>query len=187
VTDAVYTTGLVLIPPREAWPPIQAIRAEHDRKLRRWMPHVTLIYPFVPESEFDATAARLAPALAATAPFAVTLTGFDTFRHGRDAYTVWLRPEPDGALQALHAALWGATWAGAAGPRPPFRRFRPHLSVGQVRGRPAMLRLLESLRRTWQPLRFEAQCISLIRRDEPPDDIFRVAAELPLGGAEILD
>ncbi len=43
-----YTTGLVVIPPEAAWPPIQAIRAEHDRKLRRWMPHITLIYPFLP-------------------------------------------------------------------------------------------------------------------------------------------
>jgi 2'-5' RNA ligase len=175
-----YTTGLVLIPPRDAWPPIQAIRAEHDRKLRRWMPHITLIYPFVPPSAFDEATARLAPACEAWAPFEVTLNAFDTFRHGRDAYTVWLRPEPESTLISLHEALREAT--GGDGPRPPFRRFRPHLSVGQASGRPAMLRLVEGLRRTWGPLRFRVDAVTLIRRDEPPDDVFRVASVVPLGG-----
>ena len=37
-----HQSAVVLIPPREVWAPIQAIRREHDRHLRRWMPHVTL-------------------------------------------------------------------------------------------------------------------------------------------------
>ena len=31
MAEVTYKTGLVLIPPASAWPPIQAIRAEHDR------------------------------------------------------------------------------------------------------------------------------------------------------------
>jgi hypothetical protein len=42
---------LVIIPPEAVWEPIQAIRRRHDRKLRRWMPHITLLYPFRPRSE----------------------------------------------------------------------------------------------------------------------------------------
>ncbi len=58
-----------------------------------------------------------------------------------------------------------------------------HLSVGQVRGRPAMLRLLDGLRRSWQPVTFLVEHISLIRRQDPPDDVFRVAHRIPLDGA----
>lgn len=53
-----HKTAVVLIPPEECWPPIQAIRQEHDRHVRRWMPHMTMIYPFRPKEQF-ATMAEL--------------------------------------------------------------------------------------------------------------------------------
>ena len=65
MAQVTHQTGLVIIPPPMAWPPIQAIRAAHDRKLRRWMPHITPIYPFLPAGEFEAAATRLVPACAA--------------------------------------------------------------------------------------------------------------------------
>lgn len=42
-----HQTAVVVIPPEDVWPSIQAIRREHDRKIRRWMPHITLIEPFI--------------------------------------------------------------------------------------------------------------------------------------------
>src|SRR4051794_12014728 len=114
MAEVTHTTGLVVIPPASAWPPIQAIRAEHDRKLRGWMPHVTLIYPFLPPEELDRAASRLEPICTALQPFTLTLASFDSFRHHRDSYTVWLRPEPEEPLLALHEALWDAAWEGAA-------------------------------------------------------------------------
>ena len=65
MAQVMYKTGLVTIAQPAAWPPIRAIRAGHDRKLRRWMPHITLIYPFLPAGEFEAAATRLVPACAA--------------------------------------------------------------------------------------------------------------------------
>jgi hypothetical protein len=81
----------------------------------------------------------------------------------------------------LQRALWAACWE-AEPPRPTWHRFRPHLSIGQARGRPAMLRLLDGLRRSWQPVTFTVVDVSLIRREDPPDDVFRVANQIPLGG-----
>lgn len=175
-----HRTGLVVIPPRDAWAPIQAIRAEHDRKVLRWMPHITLVYPFVPLERFDEAAGRLAPALGSIGRFEVGLNRFETFVHPRDRYTVWLRPEPEEPLVALQAAAWSASWDGPP-PRPPWRRFRPHLSVGQAEGRPAMLRLLENLRKSWPGLKFPVDRVAMIARDDLPDDTFRVVRELPLG------
>ena len=56
MAQVTHQTGQVIIPPPTAWPPIQAIRAEHDRKLRRRMPHITPIYPFPQAGESEAVA-----------------------------------------------------------------------------------------------------------------------------------
>jgi RNA 2',3'-cyclic 3'-phosphodiesterase len=177
-----HKTALVDIPPGSAWAPIRSIRAEHDRKVRRWMPHITLVYPFLPAGEFERVVGRLGPACKALRSFELRLARFDTFRHHCDSHTAWLKPEPEEPLIALQCAVWSACWEGEA-PRPTWGRFRPHLSVGQARGRPAMLRLLDALRRSWQPVAFLVEGVSLIRREDPPDDVFRVAHRVPLGEA----
>jgi 2'-5' RNA ligase len=146
------------------------------------MPHITLVYPFRPAGEFERAVGRLGPICGGVPRFELRLAQFDTFRHHRDSYTLWLKPEPEEPLVALQGPLWSACWEEEA-PRPTWGRFRPHLSVGQARGRPAMLLLIDGLRRHWQPVTFEVECVSLIRREDPPDDIFRVAHQIPLGDA----
>jgi 2'-5' RNA ligase len=94
---------------------------------------------------------------------------------------IWLRPEPEGPLVGLHEALWAVAWEGET-PRLPWCCFRPHLSIGQVRGRVVMIRLLDQLRRAWQPVQFPVDQVSLMRQGDPPEDAFRVANQLPLGG-----
>ncbi len=49
----VYTSAVVIIPPKNIWPPIQEIRKEYDRQINRWMPHVNLLYPFRHISEYS--------------------------------------------------------------------------------------------------------------------------------------
>ncbi|KAL0232517.1 hypothetical protein PCE1_002858 [Barthelona sp. PCE] len=49
-----YKTAVVLIPDQIAQNRINEIRAVHDSsKINRWMPHVTLAYPFRSEEQFD--------------------------------------------------------------------------------------------------------------------------------------
>ena len=57
-----YTTAVVLIPSEEIQPPIQAIRRVHDRNFERWMPHITLLYPFAPQRNFQDVIPALAKA-----------------------------------------------------------------------------------------------------------------------------
>jgi hypothetical protein len=54
-----YTTAIVVIPPEEVWPAIQAIRTKHDSEARRWMPHMTLVYPCLPLADLQAAQERL--------------------------------------------------------------------------------------------------------------------------------
>ncbi|MBI4617932.1 MAG: 2'-5' RNA ligase family protein [Planctomycetes bacterium] len=51
-----HQSAAVLIPPPELWQRIQEIRCAHDRAFGRWMPHVTLLHPFLPETFFDEAA-----------------------------------------------------------------------------------------------------------------------------------
>jgi len=102
--DKTYKTAIVVIPPEEAWPPIQAIRRARDRNYRRWMPHFTLVYPFVPKAQFESVIGELADAVRAIQPFDITLAEFRAFFHrshrsGRS--TVYLAPEPPAPVIAL--------------------------------------------------------------------------------------
>jgi 2'-5' RNA ligase len=187
VTRKTHETAVVLIPPEDVWEPIQAVRRRYDRQVRRWMPHVTLLYPFRPRDDFDAVASPLRDVCHGIEPFEVRLAEFRHFRHGRDRYTLWLAPEPAETLRRLQAALESAVpdcndvsrYADG---------FTPHLSVGQVRGDEARTALQSSLQAAWSAqggVSFPARHVSLIWRRPPPDDVFRVDRTIPLGGEEL--
>ena len=175
-----HTTAVVLIPPAELWPPIQRIRERHDRKVRRWMPHITLLYPFAPRAAFADVAPVLEAACAGIAPFPITLARFGAFSHGRRGATLYLAPEPAEPLLELQARLWEALPAYDDTRRHP-QGFTPHLSVGQAGGPEQARELCSALGATWQPLSFTAGVVQLIWRGEPPDDVFRVAHTFTLG------
>jgi hypothetical protein len=46
MSSKTHQTVVAVVPPQEAWGPIQAIRERHARQLRRWPPHLNLLYPF---------------------------------------------------------------------------------------------------------------------------------------------
>ena len=176
-----HNTAVVVIPPADAWGPIQAIRQKHDRKVRRWMPHITLIYPFGPESDFGRAAEELAPVCKAIPPFDVKLATFRAFNHGKGYHTIWLAPEPEMPLHDLHAEVWTAvSWQDAI--EPGIERFEPHLSVGQARGMANTVKLLEELQADWTPICFPVLSVHLISRGSRPDDVFRIVKSLPLQG-----
>ena len=171
----------VIIPPHEIWRPIQAMRARYDRHFARWMPHITLAFPFRPKEEFESLAPQFEKACADIKPFEIELAEFRYFDHGRDSFTLWLEVKPPEPLIALQAALvlvtpdCGDVALFAAG-------FTPHLSVGQARGEPIMNKLRETLQTNWKPLRFQVSELCLVWRGEmPPDDAFRVGGKVQLG------
>jgi 2'-5' RNA ligase len=175
-----HKTAVVLIPAEDVWRPIQAIRRIHDRHFRRWMPHITLIYPFRPRHEFGEIAERFADACAHIPPFEVEMTRLGWFQHP-SSYTVWLAPEPKETLVRLQTALWRVA-PDCADTRRHKGGFMPHLSLGQVRGREGLDKLLAQLQPAWTPVRFMASEISLIWRNDPPDDAFRVGQVVRLRG-----
>jgi poly(A) polymerase len=174
----VHRSALVLIPPAEAWPRIQAIRERHDRHQGRWMPHINLLYGFIPEQHFAEAARHLAQALADLPPFDVVLEDVRTFTHRRSC-TAWLRPvaDPPGALHALQARLQRLFPRCTEQSQHSPEGFTPHLSIGQF----ADARQARESLPTWQPLRWRVDRVTLIARDE--EGPFRPLFEVPLGGS----
>ncbi|MEU4766530.1 RNA repair domain-containing protein [Actinosynnema sp. NPDC023794] len=117
-------TAVVWLP--GPWEEVERVRREHDRRADRWPPHVTLLFGFVPEADFDRAVPLLSEAVAEVPPFPVLVDGVREF--GPDV--VWLDPAAAGATPwtALHDAVRR---------RFPACRtrddFTPHLTVGGSR------------------------------------------------------
>jgi 2'-5' RNA ligase len=157
-----YQSAVVLIPPQEVHEPIQAIRGLYDPQMPRWMPHITLLYPFWPAARFDEAGDRLAAACATLAPLVVALPRFGTFRH-RVHGTLWLAPEPRDALVALQGALQAAFPDCKEQSRFP-GGFCPHLSVGRFDSVEALEATRAALQADWQLLSFRIERVALIAR-----------------------
>jgi poly(A) polymerase len=157
-----YHSAVVLIPPEDVHEPIQSIRRLHDQQIHRWMPHVTLLYPFWRAEFFPQACEKLAAVCPTIAPFEVTLTGFGSFRH-RAHHTLWLAPGPLPLLVALQSALQAAFPDCAEQSRFP-GGFHPHLSVGQFPSAQALADTRTHLEAGWQPLSFPVKRIALISR-----------------------
>jgi poly(A) polymerase len=175
-----YKTAVVAIPADHLWEPIQELRKQYDQHYRRWMPHIKLLYPFLPVSAFEQVTPILAQVCHSLEPFEVKLTRFDLFAHFRRNATLYLVPEPARALKVLQKALLEIVpncddltcFAGGV---------TPHLSVGQIRSLEAHA-LCAGWQATWQPLALTLAHVYLIWRNDPPDDVFRMGSLLPLGG-----
>lgn len=164
----VHTSAVVVSPPESAWGPIQAIRERHDRHVARWMPHVNLLYGFVPAAAFEDALPALAEALADVAPFTVTLDGFGRFEHA-GSRTAWLRPvsDPPGALEALQDALARAFPKCDEQGAKSERGYTPHLSVAQFAKNDAAgeREAVERWAASWRPITFTVDAVDVIARE----------------------
>lgn len=172
-----HTTAVVLIPPKSIQQPIQDIRKINDRNYIRWMPHITMLYPFAPQTEFP----DLIPALEQTAKqnsaFTVTLSTFNAFKH-RKSSTMFLTPEPDDKIKKLHKSLINHLPNYDDTARFP-NGFTPHLSVGQFQHE-SLNQEQKRLQSDWKPIQFKVDSIYLIYRSPETDDRFVISEKLPL-------
>lgn len=174
-----HRTAVVIIPPEGEWEPIQAIRREHDRQFSRWMPHITMLYPFRPRNQFGVVTHEFVKVCGRFKPFEVELAEFSYFSHSQNNHTIWLAPRPSELLIDLQTALWRAV-PECDEVRRFGNGFTPHLSVGQVHGRKP-IELLADFKKGWTPIRFRVSEVSLIWRDDPPNEFFRIGRRVPLG------
>ena len=162
-----HKTAAVIIPPEDLWAPIQAMRQKHDSKVGRWMPHITLVYPFLPRFQFERTSEQFASACRSVRPFEIKLTKFEQFGHGKGYYTLWLAPRPTEPIQSLHAALCPIVYESVYDLDHAIWHFKPYLSVGRARGTANVVSLIQELQSSWEPIRFHMDSVELIWRNDP--------------------
>jgi RNA 2',3'-cyclic 3'-phosphodiesterase len=182
--EKVHKSAVILSPPPGDRDAIQAIREVHDRNFLRWMPHITLFYPFYPKSHFENVVDVLSVACQKVQSFDISVSHFQYFQHGKRSFTFWLAPEPKEAICTLQETLWQAV-PDCDDTHQFDRGFTPHLSMGQVRSKQELDAVLPDLQASWEGLVFQAQHVDLVWRNDKPDDVFRVGYSISLGTGEV--
>eukprot|EP01118_Nematostelium_gracile_P015911 TRINITY_DN6472_c0_g1_i1.p1 TRINITY_DN6472_c0_g1~~TRINITY_DN6472_c0_g1_i1.p1 ORF type:complete len:713 (-),score=167.58 TRINITY_DN6472_c0_g1_i1:18-2156(-) len=174
------TSSLVIIPPPQVWETIQEIRKVHDTGFVRWMPHINLLYPFLPVSQFPAAASKIERALRDFAPFTIKLEKFLHFDH-RKYSTLWLNPETeqDKTIHKLQKILENQFPICDDLSRISQQGFTPHLSVGNDFSKEHIEGFKNKFQINWKPIEFQVNELYLIHRQN--DDPFQIHSVVPLG------
>jgi 2'-5' RNA ligase len=174
----VYYSAVVIIPPEDTWLSIQQIRKQYDRNMHKWMPHITLIYPFRPESQFNALELQFAKACNSFKSILIELASFKAFHHGQNNHTILLLPTPADIIIELQKRL--LTIVPDCDDVIKYENgFTPHLSVGQFHGSLRQLdELINVLQSLWSPIQFMWDRIQFIAREPRKTSKFQVLKEI---------
>lgn len=175
----VYTSAVVVIPPQQNWAPIQEIREKYDRQINRWMPHITLIYPFRPKEEYISLEKKFSKICKNINPFEIYLKHFNYFNHGKQQYTLWLNPEPVDLIINLQATILKIV-PNCNDVNKYKHGFRPHLSVGQIQGKNNLLEIIKNLQDNFNEILFLLNEIFFIVREKNKTSQFEIKNEFNL-------
>eukprot|EP00026_Physarum_polycephalum_P017454 Phypoly_transcript_18682.p1 GENE.Phypoly_transcript_18682~~Phypoly_transcript_18682.p1 ORF type:complete len:183 (+),score=20.16 Phypoly_transcript_18682:168-716(+) len=175
----VFTTAVIVMPPKELWGPIQAIRSKHDSAFDRWMPHVNLLFPFLDYDSLEGAADKLQKALSEVQPFHVTLNSFCHFDHAKNC-VVWLDPVSDrqNAVKDLQSKVEATFPMCDDQGKKSDHGYTPHLTLGQF-PKKDISQTKAKFAGTWKPIEFDVTSVYIIRRGK--DTPFEIAHEVKLG------
>lgn len=168
-----FNTALVITPPRAMWDAINVWRqALPDKAFPRWMPHVTLLFPFVDPSDFGTAAKALKLAFETNtwlSTFNITLSKVGSFSGGKSS-VVYLTPEEDPVtvgtadasvlteLQSLCQSMFPQCSRDASGSEEPFA---PHVTLGQC-SRERLEATVNRIQSSWTSQTFSVGEVHLI-------------------------
>ncbi len=175
----VNTSAIVIIPPKQKWKLIQEIRLKYDRNVNRWMPHITLIYPFRPKSSYHKIQDKFSEICSQINSFKLSLKTFKFFNHGHQYYTIYLEPEPSESIITLQAEI--LKLVPDCNDLNKYKKgFIPHLSVGQIKGKEKLSKLINELQNSWIKLEFLVNNICFIAREKSKIAKFEIEKRFPL-------
>lgn len=175
----VFTSAVVIIPPEEKWALIQEIREKYDRNIQRWMPHITLLYPFRPEAEYLTLEKEFLEICKNINPFEINLKEFKYFNHGKQRYTLWLNPEPVVSIKNLQKTILEIV-PDCNNVNKYKHGFSPHLSVGQIQGKNNLLELIKNLQDNLHEIHFLLNDIFFIAREKSKTSQFEIKKRIQL-------
>lgn len=122
------TTALVIVIPDQFHDKINEVRSKSDRAYPRWMPHLTLLFPFVEVEQFPEIYEKLQNKLKNFGGFQLNFNKIDYFKQGRNV-TMHIKPSNDMKLQELFKAIRD-TFPDI---QTKHDEFHPHLTIGQFK------------------------------------------------------
>eukprot|EP00055_Hartaetosiga_balthica_P011935 m.56054 g.56054 ORF g.56054 m.56054 type:complete len:1922 (+) comp7782_c0_seq1:62-5827(+) len=155
-----YNTAVVVCFDDDVSSSIQTIRQQHDKKhVDIWPAHLTLLYPFVHDTDMDAAMDTIEDALDQhMEPFTVRLSRFDSFNRGRRGHLTYLGVDDPKPLQRLHSVVQSAL-----GGEFMFSSLdSPHITVGRDTEDP----LSSILHKKWTPLESTIASVVVLRREQ---------------------
>jgi len=178
----VVKSAIIVMPPKDKWDQIQQIRKLYDKAYDRWMPHINMVYPFVPGENFPEVVDVLNKSLADTKPFKILFKDMKFFQH-KGSCTLWLNPTTESPeLVKLNGSLEKAFPYCNDLSAKSDNGFTPHLSLGQFARKDVEGRIKE-FESNWNPIEFECSEVYMISR-EGFNDPFKVIYRVPFGGKE---
>ncbi|MFX1314774.1 MAG: 2'-5' RNA ligase family protein [Promethearchaeota archaeon] len=175
----VYTSAVVIIPPKEKWKPIQEIRQKYDRNVNRWMPHITLLYPFRPKNLYSKIEKKFSEKCLQIHSFILSLNKFKFFNHGHQNYTIYLDPEPSKLIVTLQAELLKIV-PDCNDVNIYKKGFTPHLSVGQIMGKETLYKVINEFQNSWENLEYFVKDIFFITREKSKYSKFEIEKQFLL-------
>jgi len=172
VHEPTYKSAIVLVPPPEHINQtdfIQTKRAAHDKAFSRWMPHINLVYGFVPDSAFGEAAEKITKELADFAPFELEFKNFSFFKHGQSC-TVWLSPDTEdlSVLKTLQKRLESVYPQCNEQSAKSSEGFKPHMTIGQFNTEDECATTIKQWSEdpAWKPIKFVVKEVYLISRSD---------------------
>ena len=172
----VYSSAVVIIPPKEKWAPIQEIRKIFDRNINRWMPHITLLYPFRPKNQYEDIEKDFSEKCENIKPFEISLKFFSYFSHDHQKYTLWIDPEPNKSIVKLQDEIL-KTVPDCNDVNKHKNGYKPHLSVGQIKGKNELQKTITDLQANWVEMKFILNEIFFISREESKTSEFKISKQ----------
>ncbi|CAF1457117.1 unnamed protein product [Adineta steineri] len=176
-TTTTVETALCIIPPENVWEQIQTIRSIHDKAYPRWMPHINLIYPFVPENNFDNIKVQLELICNRRKPFQIQFnqSSFEYFKQRGDLCTYHLRPTMSTDIVELQKSIQNQL----SNIIKTKRGFEAHLTLGQTTTSEISNTLID-IKNKWTTIEFTVDRIYMISRENHPDNLFTIKKEILL-------
>eukprot|EP01130_Rhizamoeba_saxonica_P019269 TRINITY_DN9916_c0_g1_i1.p1 TRINITY_DN9916_c0_g1~~TRINITY_DN9916_c0_g1_i1.p1 ORF type:complete len:207 (-),score=33.18 TRINITY_DN9916_c0_g1_i1:245-814(-) len=189
---------MCIVPPIELMDTVQMIRTAHDKSFYTWMPHINLLWPFVPSGHFDHVSEILLNDLEfnTIAPFNIRL---ERFHNNENSKYIHLIPETDYVPTAPTSRrpkkgrkknqqsetelvnpiskiynIVKRLFPQCATDKP----FEPHLTVGQI-PQDEIDQYRKEFQQEWEVINFQVEHISLICKK---GSSFREVTSIPLLG-----
>ena len=109
----------------------------------------------------------------------ISLKSFKYFNHGNQKYTLWLDPELNDLIIDLQTEILNIV-PECNDVNNYKKGFRPHLSVGQIRGKNNLMETITNLQDSWKELKFLINEIYFIARKKDKSSNFKIIKRIQL-------